>query len=289
MQRFKDILVLCDEESDSRPALLRALRMAKANLAKVTLLGVVTPSPEEIDRLVASIHQGRTVTNTGQLRTYHESRLNDLAGMLRDAGVETDIMLLNGSDRSELIRHIKTANYDLLLATLNGRGAMVELLVQSNQVELLHASPCSVWLIKDTDAAAAREVLIAVDAGPQTPAQSAVNTMVTQLASSLAKIDSANLHIVNLRHALEVARLDDDAMSDVDGANIQDINTLDIEAVMEYVSGNHIDTIVVGADFGHDGPKPQEESTFQVILNQARCSVIAVKPPGPQGSVASTT
>lgn len=55
MQRFKNILVGCDESSDNMPVMARMMHVAAANQAKVSLIDMIDATPGDLSRLFAAL------------------------------------------------------------------------------------------------------------------------------------------------------------------------------------------------------------------------------------------
>ena len=55
MQRFKNILVGCDESSDDAPETGRAMHLAVPNQAQVSLIDMIDTTPGDLSRLFAAL------------------------------------------------------------------------------------------------------------------------------------------------------------------------------------------------------------------------------------------
>lgn len=321
MQRFKNIIAVCDEDSEHKPALIRALRLAKAkaNATKVTLIDVIDAAPGELNRLFAAMPGARPSQIAGQVHDYHATRLEGLAAPFRDADVPTETKLLEGTAFPEIIRKVIVSVRDLLLKGVRSEGVTSGLFSRGYDLHLLRKCPCPVWMIKDTDSAPAGQILVAVDPDPQDPTRDGLNTIVMEMATSLSDIDNAHLHIINVwrrqeEHALRSGRffIDKDEIDSIlahektqskfrfdnmmarftpknSPRSLQYIKYLPGEIIPKYAAENGIDTIVMGT-VGRTGIAGLSiANTAEAILNTVNCSVIAVKPPGFSSPVASTS
>jgi len=319
MQRFKNILVVCDEDSNTGPALRRAANMALANNAAVTLLHVIDMAPGELNRLLAALPRARSVQVADQIRGYHGERLAELAKPLLKAGVATQTKVLEGTAFLEVIRHVLIEKHDLVIKGVHDGGGNTGLFAGGYDLHLLRKCPCPVWMIKDTDESAAGNILVAVDPDEEDQTRHALNTMVMEMATSLSEIDNAHLHILNVwrlqeeqalrsgRFTLSPAELESvlshekavskerfDKLLAAHPANdlprtAKHIKGLAGEVIPAYASDHDIDTIVMGT-VGRTGISGLFiGNTAEAILNTVKCTVLAVKPPGFRSPVAAAT
>ena len=68
MKRFKNILLVCDERSLHDDVIGRAIWLAKANEARITLVDVVDSAPGELSRLFNAL-PGHSAHRTPGTRT----------------------------------------------------------------------------------------------------------------------------------------------------------------------------------------------------------------------------
>ncbi len=318
MQRFKNILLVCDHENDHAQASARALQLAQANGAKVTSIDVLDAAPGELNRLFAGLPVLRSAQIADQVRDFHLNRLEELAVPFRAAGIPTETSLLEGTAFLEIIRHVLREGNDLLVKGVKPEGVIGGLFTRGYDLHLLRKCPCPVWMIKDTDQPEPGGILAAVDPDPQDQTRDALNTMVMEMATSLAEADNVPLHIVNVwrlqeEQALRSARFSideseianilaheqaqskarlDQMMTRLPSGNtprfIRHIKGMADEVIVDYVADNAIETIVMGT-VGRTGISGLFiGNTAEAILNTVNCSVIAVKPPGFISPVAST-
>ena len=310
MQRFKNILVACDAQSDSKPALERAISLARANAAGVTLLDVIDAAPGELNRLFAGLPGTRPAEIADQVRHYHKSKLDELAARFKAEGIPVTVTVLEGTAFLEIIRHVIRAGNDLVIKAVSAKGTSTGLFSRGYDLHLLRKCPCPVWMVKDTDGAAAGRILAAVDPDPDDPIRQGLNTQVMEMASSLSEADGAHLHIVNVwrlqeeqalrsgRLHLEPAEIDriidqervksksrlDKLLANFPAGRVQrslhHIKGLAGDIIPAYAAEHGIDTIVMGT-VGRTGISGLFiGNTAEEILNAVNCSVIAVKPPG---------
>lgn len=310
MQRFKNILVVCDVQSDNQPALLRAVRLARANNAQVTLVDVMDAAPGELHRLFAALPGARPTEIADQLRSDYDDRLAALAEGIRAEGIAVSVTVLEGTAFLEIIRHVIRSGADLLIKTVNAGGGSTGLFSRGCDLHLLRKCPCPVWMLKDSDGATADNILVAVDPDPDDLTRRALNTQVMEMATSLSEADGAHLHVVNvwrlqeeqalrsgrlhidtaeIARVLEHERIKSKARLDQLMAafpagktlrSVHHIKGLAGDVILAYAARHGIDAIVMGT-VGRTGVSGFFiGNTAEEILNAVNCSVIAVKPPG---------
>lgn len=309
MQRFRNILVVCDDGGAPQPALARAEWLARMNGAAVTLIDVIDSRPGEFARLFADLPGTRRAEIEQQVLDGHRDRLEELAKPLRESGLEVTTVTDQGIRFVNVIRRVLRDGHDLVLkcaseAEEGGR------LFASDDMHLMRKCPCPVWILKGEQAAQTRYILAAVDPETDDPQREALSGMVMELATSLAKNDDAKVEAINAwrlleEHALRSGRVQL-APDEVDSILKKERNAsrrrLDElvnrhrisddspgivhkkgfagDVIPDYVKLHGIDTIVMGT-VGRTGVRGLFiGNSAETILNRVDCSVIAVKPPG---------
>ncbi|MBM7066823.1 universal stress protein [Actibacterium sp. 188UL27-1] len=310
MKRFKNILVVCEEASNIQPALQRALLLAQANGAQVTLMDVLDAAPGDFARIFAALPGARAAEVENKVLEYHQNRLEQLAEPFRAAGIPVQKTLQQGTAFLKIIQQVLREDHDLLIKGVHARGSGAAILFRGFDLHLLRKCPCPVWIIKDESGATSSHIMAAVDPDPEDETRNALGQTVMQLSTTLAEIDDANLHVVNawrlqeestLRHGRIAMPPDElDKILDRECRNSEwRLNTLlkefpDAtgrrvvhhlkgmagEIIPNYAEENGIDTIVTGT-VGRTGISGFFiGNTAETILSRVDCSVIALKPPG---------
>lgn len=187
MKRFRNILVVPDHLDADDPALRRAIDLAAANSACLTVAGLL--EAQETPDYLVPIHQ--------EIVGSIEERLAVAAAAARDRGVPVKTTLLIGRPFVEIIRTVLIEKHDLVMKTARGRGLPQARLFGSTAQHLLRKCPCPVWIVDPQQSAERRGVLAALDPDTSEPVQTALNTKIMELASSLAILETAPLHVVH--------------------------------------------------------------------------------------------
>ena len=309
MRRFKNILVVCDEQSAYEHAFERVLWLATVNKATVTLIDVIDAAPGDLSRLFRSLPGGQAREIESKLVDVHRSRLDDLAAPLREEGIEVDTVVRQGIDFIEIIQTVLANGHDLVIKgaqrTSNGpffRGA---------DMHLMRKCPCPVWVLNSRSEHRSRRILAAVDPDPDDPVRDGLNRTILQLATSLAVQDESDLEVISvwrvkeestLRHSsfIKMPAAEVDALVEeeerqsgwrlqelvgefhqvTDKMRVLHIKGIASDIITKHVAEEGIDTIVMGT-IGRTGVAGFFiGNTAETILSRVGCSVLTVKPQG---------
>lgn len=311
MKRFTNILLVCDEGSLHESLIARAVWLAKANGASITLVDVVESAPGELARLFGSFPGSGAHDVEYELIEFHRARLADIAGPIKAEGIQTSEVVLQGNPFIEIIRKVLRDGHDLVMKGAAGTTEGRSLFFASTDMHLLRKCPCPVWVMKKSPEKRNARVLAAVDPDPANEQKVGLNTLVMELATSLSEIDESELHIMNTWRLDEEAALRNSAFAKVPKARIdkmveeqeqkcqQNLSQLLFrypdtsgrhevhlekgaarEIIPEFAEQHKVDLIVMGT-VGRTGVSGLIiGNTAEAILNQVECSVLAVKPMG---------
>jgi len=184
MRRFQKILFV-NSPADTAPALQRAIRLARANEACLTVAQVGEAFPPGLSGL------------EGELRRLQEQEARVLTESIQAEGLAVEMRLLRGTPFLEIIREVVRGGHDLVIKPAGGGGGLSTMLFGSTDLHLLRKCPCPVWIIKPTKRKKYARILAAVDPDPGEKANAELNTLILDLATSLAQREGSELHIVH--------------------------------------------------------------------------------------------
>ena len=190
MKRFKNILYHADDAISHGRSLDRAVALAQSNSAALTVMDVVPESD-----LAAGVEQRLDLSLN---KIFRQSRLEELEALVephRNSGVRIYIQIVAGNPFIELIRAVQLNGYDLLMKAPRPPEGLAERLFGSTDMHILRKCPCPVWIDRPESAHPYRNIVAAVD--PLDQAGVEFNQLIMDLASSLAAMDSATLHVVH--------------------------------------------------------------------------------------------
>ncbi|MEL6799885.1 MAG: universal stress protein [Pseudomonadota bacterium] len=308
MKRFKNILVVCDDDASREDALDRGLWLARANGARVTLLDVIETGPGALRQAFTGLSETRATEIEAQVIAYYTDRLAALAAPFREAGLAVSTAVTQGVGFIEVIRTVLRDAHDIVIKGARSGG-------KSNRfsagidLHLLRKCPCPVWMLKAGQPKRTERILAAIDPDPIDPSRDTLNRMTMELAASLAEQDEAELHVINAWHLPEEGTLRSGrfAMPEKEIVSILEAEKRAARArlaaflerfpdtqsnrsvvlekgfagdvIPDYAVRNGIDTVVMGT-VGRSGVRGLFiGNTAETILGAVPCSVMAIKPP----------
>lgn len=308
MRRFQNILVVCGEGSGEAHALERAMWLASANGAAVRLVEIVHSAPGELSEILSRVFGSKGVELQDKLVSAREERLHALAAPFRAQGISVEINLVHEPGFRGIIQLVLRHGHDLVLKS--GERSPGKPFFHGPDMHLMRKCPCPVWILNSATPAQTSRILAAVDPGPVESERNALAQTVMQLATSLARQDTARLDVMNVWALAEesalrgsLAPVPDTEVDKIVGveketsaqrldqltsgfAEFDDVmRVLHIKGVAEDVIPDHvaaegIDTIIMGS-VGRSGVSGLFiGNTAETILNRVACSVLTVKPEG---------
>ncbi len=190
MKRFKNILAIHNQAQGAGATLGRATTLARRNGARLTVADVnqgldffgatIGIQPE----LVAS----RVAVERGQyLRRW-------IASARRD-GVDVRYAPLSGTPFRAIIEAVRREEHDLVIVQAEDQGTLKNTLFGSTSMHLIRECPCPVWVMKPGGKYS--RILAAVDPHTSGEKNDALDTLIMDLATSLARSDQSELHVVH--------------------------------------------------------------------------------------------
>jgi nucleotide-binding universal stress UspA family protein len=299
-------------------ALDRAVTLSENNQANLT---VITVAP--------SVRAGIGMPGGGPISTElqdtivnsHKQELENFVEPYRQR-IKMETRVLIGTPFLEIIREVLRNAHDLVIKcpeTLNWLGRPFS----SDDKHLLRKCPCPVWMVRPQTGESFDRILAAVDVDDSYPSdeletRQELNSMVMELAGSLAVTEFAQLHVAHawvaigesaLRHGAFIKRPEDEVNAYV--AQVQRhyeklLDTLMKEGsaklgpdainyikpqlhmpkgsarkvIPELAKELQIDCVVMGTVARTGVPGLLMGNTAETILDQLECSVLAIKPPG---------
>lgn len=306
MKRFKRLLLFSGTEDNGTFALPRACQLAQENGASLTVVDVLK-APPAYAQLALAI--------TGSVEQMHQEilqarkeELQEICAAQIPPDVTYQVKVISGSPGTGIIRTVLREGIDLVLKTADGGGILRRALFGSVAMDLLRSCPCPVWILRPDRTPEFDRIVAAVDVEAE-GAGADLNDAVLEIASSLAVLENAELHVV---HAWELwmeqllrnrSRLREDDLQDMlkdkqdraraDFQNLLARHNLDSEsththlikgspgyAVPEFVLQQQADLLVMGTVCRTGIEGLLIGNTAETILNDVNSSVLALKPEG---------
>jgi universal stress protein E len=234
MLRFKNILVVVDEETENRAVVERAVTLAQRNQARLTVVNTVKelprlapvpdvpeplvgidiieewppdadrpPAPEPPVALSEWLHEAEmpvkeaTVVIREHIVEGESQLLEQWVDFIQQSGVPVGGKMLYGTPFLEIIREVLRNEHDLVMTTAEDRGGLKERLFGSTTMHLMRKCPCPVWVMKPSQHEWYARILAAVDPTPLDEEQCAINIKIMDLATSLARRQQYELLVVH--------------------------------------------------------------------------------------------
>ncbi len=310
MQRFKNILLFCDFESKQNQAVSRAVSLASQNQAKLTVMSVVKEVPSNMGMAITVISPDelfRMVIEGSQ------EKVDALVEDIRKQGVDVASVVLTGTPFIEIIRQVLRGKHDLVIMAAEGKGGIKQRLFGSTSMHLMRKCPCPVWVVKPAKRTKYKKIMAAVDVTndfPDDNNRGSLNPLIMELASSLARMDDSELHVVQVwsvygegymqvrgnmsdeslqelrrKNKHEYATRLDRLLSSVDMKGIISHRhmprDMDIpKAIIKLEKKKAIDLLVMGTVCRTGLSGFIIGNTAEKVLSEVNCSVLTVKPEG---------
>lgn len=298
MEPFKSILVDIDAAAPAHPALERAIRLARAAGAKLTITDVVTV-PAYARRYLPPDLEEEVVRQQRQ----------QLEGIARAVtGVQAEARLLVGRPATVLVQEVLRSQHDLVLrAHARDATAADSQPFGAVDMELLRKCPCPVLLVGHGSLQEHPKIVAAVNASTEDAAEQQLNVKIVELTMLMAKLEGGvatllqawtpfgerlvRQHMSDTRFAEYVEDVRQRTGGDLEQlvqsfggrlAGVQAVNQRgEPETVIpEFVVAHGIDLVVMGTVARSGIAGLVIGNTAERVLRKLPCSVLAVKPDG---------
>lgn len=316
MNQFNKILCVVSIDKKENSALKHAIKLAENNQASLMVVDIIEWSPlnqKEFERTKLSAH-------TQMIVAEQQEKLDKMILSL-NSKVTIKSKVLIGISFLEVIYEVLRNKHELVIKMAES-GELLDRLFGTDDMHLLRKCPCPVMLVKPQAPINHKQILAAVDVNDNYPSEELntrqlLNFQIVDLATSLAKSESAKLDVVHVWDAANddsmrigfsnksKSQIDSD-LEESEQRQIQKLNDLmskvhaktgpDASACVK--SKTHVlvgrprkqipifaeqiaaDIVVMGTVARTGIPGFFIGNTAENILNQLDCSVLAVKPPG---------
>jgi len=303
MQRFKNILLVLNPETEGTAAVDKAAYLARRNGARLTLFSVLK-EPPGLQGYSESVAQRQLASATADRREW----LRGLIVPFQDDSIDVVIDMVVGIPFLEIIRQVLREQHDLVITTAEEKKGIRARLFGATSMHLMRKCPCPVWVVKRAQTRPYARILAAVDTSACDPKQDSLNSLILQLASSMARKESGELHIIHVWHLFDEHYVRNGGMTekDVQEAKAQeklqykqrfdtlmsqvDVTDLKLhlhliegdpdERIPELVMEQGIDLLVMGTLCRTGIAGFLIGNTAEEVLNQVDCSVLTLKPEG---------
>ena len=290
MKRFKNILYVLNIEQNNKVGLQRACLTAALNNADLSII----------------------VTNVGDDFMHYQNEIKSQIAMLLSENIKlenVEVYFSHENPRIDIIKKVISDKYDLVITEPDTSHSIKKFFYGTTTLALLRKCPCIVWVVKPEVATPYKKIMAAVDPTNDNLHSKELTDNIIELAVSMAERNHAECHIVHAWYLNAESALENPFFGSATKKNIkQDI--LDEEAchvnafkammkrqkvdtsrcITHIIKGDaknelakfsvkqNIDLIVMGTieKVGIEGFLIG--STAETLINQAECSILAIKP-----------
>jgi len=197
MKRFKNILLVCNFDVKQQIVVDRAVLLARQNDASLTVFTVFRGLPADA-RVAITVMPPQELLE--KMIADHLEKVEVLAADINQQGVDVRSQVVTGTPFVEIIRQVLRDKHDLVILAAEGKGGVKERLFGNTSMHLMRKCPCPVWVVKPAGRAKYKRILAAIDTTSDVPdfKRESLNPLIMQLASSLARMDGSELHLVQV-------------------------------------------------------------------------------------------
>ncbi|MEM6469489.1 MAG: universal stress protein [Planctomycetota bacterium] len=196
MVKFQNILVATDTLWDQQPVMPWAIKWAKHNDAKLTIVDVMPDSP-----WIARVAMPDCDSRQDALAEEKRAALKVLASSAQEQGVEAATKLLAGRTSVAIMHEVLRSQHDLVLKVTKGTRSRRLGFFGTTSLRLLRSCPCAVGLLRPDSGTELRRILAAIDPTPGDVHREVLNGKVLEIAHSVASYSDGETHVV---HAWEL-------------------------------------------------------------------------------------
>lgn len=314
MKRFKSILFVTQADADQHMALQRAVTLATNNQANLTVLDVIPEHPPG-----TGLPPGTPLDSEmmGHELAQHRQYMDTLIAPFREHR-DIAVEIRDGKRSVEAIRAVLRNGHDLVIKVCEHE-SWLQRLFGSDDMRLLRACPCPLWLMKPDSQPNYGCILSAVDFDPldlQDSINSALNTAILDLSASIALSDFAQWQIIHAWEAPAEGMLrswtrqpEESAQQYIEAERQRHQHGIDLlcaetrlrfgddswqhlsphihlprgnpaQVIPALAAQLEADLVVMGTLARSGLAGMLIGNTAEHILSQLHCSVLAVKPPG---------
>ncbi len=301
MNRFKNLLLIQSvREQSALTALQRAVWLARQNQARLTVVDLLESLP----------NSARSQDYQDLLVEGCKAQLEELVAPYRTDGLNIETEVLSGETPVvSIVQKVLQSKIDMVLKDAQPDGAARRF--SGLDMQLMRKCPVPLWVIRPDYPDQVNRVMAAVDPDLQDSERNTLNTLIMDLATSLSRMDNAELNIVHawrlkgeteLRCSAfvrlpeeEVDRLLEEECRHHEtnlNALLAKYNLEDIQPNIEMIKGpagqvlptvareKNVDLLIMGT-IGRSGlPGLIMGNTAETVLQVVDCSVLTLKPDG---------
>lgn len=306
MEKYQNILVVIDPNTEDQKALKRAVELAKKTQAKITALLSIFDFSYEMTTMLSS--DERDTMRDSVLKS-RQLWLQDLIAVPEDNDISCCVtintkVVWHNRPFEAVINEVLVNNFDLVVKGTHHHDKLKSVIFTPTDWHLLRKCPCPLLLVKDHAWPEDGNIVAAVNVGNIEEEHISLNKKITEEAIHLAALINANAHLVNsypgtpVNIAIEIPEFDSsnysdnmknhhiDAMTTHANALNFDLNNTHVmeglpEDVIETLSEELDCELVILGTIGRTGfSAALIGNTAEQVIDNLNCDVLALKPDG---------
>jgi nucleotide-binding universal stress UspA family protein len=153
MSTFRRILHASDFSTASRPAFRRALDLARANRARLTLVHVYSTVIPVYSTVIPLMGEGYATAQVydkwlAGVRADAQRRLGRLVAQAKGRGVRAKGLVLGGIPHERIVRAARSTRADLIVLGTHGRTGLGRMFLGSVAARVVTLAPCPVLTVR---------------------------------------------------------------------------------------------------------------------------------------------
>lgn len=290
--------------------LQRAIHLCQQTHAELSVMGWMEEPPEGILKLISSL-AGRLDFSSGE-QDLQESLCRSKS-RAEGEDVPSVTHLLKGPALRSVVQQAVSEQFNLLIKAAQPSVGIRRVLFGHLDRQLIRKCPCPIWIEKPTSRPSHDRILAAVDPAPfaselqHDTTRKHLNVTILRLATVLAELEQAELHVVHVWPFFEEQRLHsrggysdaevagigssirrqhEAALSELVAPFLPKIHRLHLlkgnatEEISRLTENQRFDAVVMGTVCRSGVQGLLIGNTAETLLDQINCSIVAIKPPG---------
>ncbi|MEQ8787103.1 MAG: universal stress protein [Pirellulaceae bacterium] len=303
MNRFDDILLYDDPETEIDPALAYAARIARDNQGAITVVGCVDPVPGLVRKLAPkSWNLDKVFVNERQ------RQLDEIAKRLSNEGAKSKALALVGTPVVAITRQVMRGEHNLVMKTAQGEGEKKERgFFGTTALHLMRICPAPVCVVDPDESRRLKHILAVVDALADDREHADLNDKILDVAVSLSEQENAALSVLYawgaygekvlarystsdefesyMRQSRDEAQNSLDAClarfrARIEPARVHLVHGDAVNAIARFSEEEDVDLLMMGTVARRGIRGLLMGNTAERVMQKVRCSVMAVKPDG---------
>ncbi|MDB2387427.1 universal stress protein UspE [Shewanella sp.] len=195
MMDYKKLLVVVDPTTDEQAALTRAIKLATANNANITVFLSIFDFSYEMTSILSG--QEREAMREGVV-AQRKAWLNDIVLPFQTDNLNIDVEVIwHNRPFESIIEQAIKGQFDVIVKGTHEHDKLKSVIFTPTDWHLLRKAPLPILLVKEHDWPVAGKILCAINVSSEDNSNQSLNIKIIKHAKQLAKQFDAEVHLVN--------------------------------------------------------------------------------------------